>query len=252
MKHREVYPFKFVVCRDYQEMSQNAAEFIVAHVQTNPKAFICAASGSTPRQTYDLLAREVRERDVSVEHLHLVKLDEWLDLPHGSQDTCEAQLVTQLVGPLGLHPHQYVSFMSDSDDPDVECSRVQRILNSQGPLDLAILGLGKNGHLGFNEPAQASVAGCHVAKLTPESQEHPMVQGSDTPPSRGVTLGIGDILRARRILLLVNGRQKAQQMKRLLTGDVTTDFPASMLTLHHDVYCYCDVGAVDLVMELLH
>ncbi len=250
MRRKTYYPFSFAVFPDYELLSEYAASAVADCIEANPGAMICVASGSTPRLTYERLPRIIDERNTEVGTMRLLKLDEWLDLPRGSAGTCEAQLTTQLVDPLGLRSEQYIAFESDPPDAQEECDRVQMEVRRHGPIDLAVLGLGRNGHLGFNEPAPALIPGCHVALLSPESQEHPMVRGAGAPPSRGITLGIADILRARRILLLANGTEKREQVRRMVDGAVDPTFPASFLALHHAVECCIDEEAAALLDTL--
>ena len=109
---------------------------------------------------------------------------------------------------------------------------------------MCVLGLGSNGHLGFNEPADALHPHAHVAQLSPESLAHPMVRGTSTPLTYGLTLGMADILHSKQVLLLVSGRHKRDVLRRLLDDrTVSTRFPASFLWLHQDVTCFCDADA---------
>jgi galactosamine-6-phosphate isomerase len=249
MRLHRTPPFTFYVCDNYDELSERTADFLLAGIREKPDLVLCTASGSTPQGTYDQLVTKIRQEELDTTRLTIVKLDEWLDMDRGSEGTCEAQLVEQLIGPLNLREDQYVSFDSEPDDPAVETGRVRNLLLNGLNLDIAVLGLGMNGHIGFNEPGDALSSYCHVTPLSRQSLEHPMVRDSSVLPSRGITLGMGDILRARQIVLLVNGSGKAAQMKQLVTGGVTTRFPASFLSLHGNVHCYCDTEAVTLLND---
>jgi galactosamine-6-phosphate isomerase len=120
-------------------------------------------------------------------------------------------------------------------------------LAAHGPIDLNILGLGRNGHLGFNEPAAALQAGPHIARLSRASLRHSMIGNTHGRVRYGLTLGMGDLLRSREIVLLVNGPHKAAQLHRLLTGHVTPRFPASFLRLHPALTIFCDRAAAALL-----
>ena len=113
-------------------------------------------------------------------------------------------------------------------------------LGKNGPIDICILGLGINGHVAMNEPAPAFTPGPHVAKLSRSSQRHPLLGGLAKKPRYGLTLGLGDILRSRKILLLVSGHHKHQPLKRLMQPRVSTQFPASFLWLHPNATVLCD------------
>jgi galactosamine-6-phosphate isomerase len=148
-----------------------------------------------------------------------------------------------LVTPLGLGD-RYVEFDGLAGDPPAECARVARWLERHGPIDVCVLGLGVNGHLGFNEPADALQPHAHVAKLSQASLAHAMVHGRAAPPTYGLTLGMADILQSRRILVLVAGAAKQQTLRQLLSGRITTQFPASLLQLHPAVQLLCDEAAL--------
>ena len=117
------------------------------------------------------------------------------------------------------------------------------MLDKEGPIDICVLGLGANGHLALNEPAEQLQPFVHVARLTAESCQHPMLAESAARPSYGLTIGMADILQSRKVLLLVSGVHKREQFQRLLSRQVSTQFPASFLWLHPDVTCLCDRDA---------
>lgn len=125
----------------------------------------------------------------------------------------------------------------------MECRRIESEIQASGGIDLAILGIGVNGHIGLNEPAEILQSGCHVADLAPTTAGHTMLEGMADRVTRGLTLGMRDILGARRILLLAFGEQKAKPILELLKKRVTARFPASFLWLHPNVTCLCDQAA---------
>jgi galactosamine-6-phosphate isomerase len=128
---------------------------------------------------------------------------------------------------------------------ETECARVAKWLDENGPIDLCVLGLGANGHIGFNEPAAFLQPHAHVAQLTDASLAHSMVKRCNTRPTCGLTLGMVDLLRSRHILMLVTGASKRRPLERLISGRITTEFPASLLQLHSDVQLICDTAAMD-------
>ena len=247
MRHVQRNRIDFWIFPDYTAMSHHAARIIVELIRSEQSPLICLASGSTPRLAYELIPGMCRKEDAAVNYVRFVKLDEWLGLPEGATGTCEEQLTEQLIGPLGLPRDRYISFSSSPEDPLLECSRISAELDAQGPIHLAVLGLGRNGHLGFNEPDVMLVPGCHEAVLTPASRDHPMVRDNGSIPTRGITLGIADILHARRILLLASGESKKEQMCRIVSNQVDPRFPASFLQLHPAVTCVCDEDAASLL-----
>jgi galactosamine-6-phosphate isomerase len=169
-----------------------------------------------------------------------VKLDEWLGLPMRHPATSESYLRHTVLGPLGIPRFRYQGFRSGPEDADAECARLARWLARHGPLDLCVLGLGRNGHLLMNEPATAFTPGPHVARLSATTRRHSMLKALKAPPRYGLTMGLADILQSRAILLLVSGRHKIAPFRQMLSGRVTTRCPASFLWLHADVTIYCD------------
>jgi galactosamine-6-phosphate isomerase len=232
------------VVEDPERLGVRAASRIAAAVRARPSLLLCAASGSTPTATYERLAAKARRAPGAFARLRVLKLDEWLGLPADHPATCEADLRAHLVGPLGVTADRYLAFRADRD-PERECARVRRALQRWGRIDVCVLGLGRNGHVGMNEPAPALRAGPHVARLRPTTRAHPMLRGLARRPTHGLTLGMADILRSWSVLLLVSGRHKRGPLRRLLEGPVTTAFPASLLALHPDATVICDREAAN-------
>jgi galactosamine-6-phosphate isomerase len=227
----------------HEAMSRRAADVILAELRANPRLLLGAATGSTPTQAYDRFVQSAPLEPGLACELRLIKLDEWggLAMDHGA--TCEVYLRRHLIEPLGITRDRYLGWNSRPADPPAECDRVATWLREHGPIDLCVLGLGANGHLAFNEPGESLTPGSHVATLTETSLRHPMLNGTTARPQYGLTLGMADILHSRRILLLVSGAKKAEQLQRTLEGPITTRFPASFLRLHADVTILCDRDA---------
>jgi galactosamine-6-phosphate isomerase len=235
---------------DHEALSRQAADFITGEIARCPGLLLCVAAGSTPTRTYDLLAERKQTGPRLFDRLRVLKLDEWggLDMIHPA--TCEVYLQKHLIGPLDVPPERYISLHSDSDDPQRECERIRHVLAQHRPIDLCVLGLGANGHLGLNEPAETLEPFVHVAKLAPSSLTHPMLHSVDGQVTYGLTLGMADILRSRKALLLVSGAQKRHQLKRLFCPELSPRFPASLLWLHSNVTLLYDrESALDLNSE---
>ena len=234
------------VARDYDAGSAIAAELLRSVWRMSPGMLLCAATGNSPTRTYQLFAESVLSEGVRPTNLRILKLDEWGGLPPDDPSTCEVYLQERLVQPLGISQDRFIGFRSDARSPNEECTRVSAWLEMNGPIDVCVLGVGVNGHLGFNEPGDGLTADCNVAKLTTDSLAHSMLSATSRRPSHGLTVGMRGILASRTILLLVFGEAKAEQLKRLATGGLSTAFPASFLTLHQQVVCVCDEAAAHL------
>jgi len=223
-------------------MSEAAARWLLRSLELRSDTLLCLASGVSPRRAYGLFARRCAARPQLFRRLRVIKLDEWGGLAMDDPASCERHLQEAIVQPLRLG-RRYIGFRSDAPVPEDECSRIKGWLNRNGPIHACVLGLGINGHLGFNEPAPCLKPQAHVAVLSPESLRHGTLARGRTQPQYGLTLGMADLLAARRILLLVSGSRKAGPLDDLLRGVITPRFPASFLWLHPDVTILCDEAA---------
>ena len=230
------------------DLSQYAADFITAQILTNPGLLLCAASGNSTTATYTKLGAS--KEKLPSDRLRIIKLDEWGGVSLDNPATCETYLLRYLIRPLHIQEQNYFSFNSNPESPEHECSRMQRILDEQGPIDLCILGLGLNGHIAFNEPDRFLLPGCHIASLSADSFRHPMAQDLDYQTTYGLTLGMADILKSRRIILLISGQKKAGITKALMSRRITPELPASFLWLHPEVYCFCDQEAYSSISKV--
>lgn len=241
---------QLLVERDNEAMSRRAVKIIVERLRENPALLICAASGATPTRTYQLLAKRCKASPDLFAKVRLIKLDEWHGLEMDDPASCEVYLQQHLVRPMGISPDRYISFQSNSADPQDECRRIAETLEQEGPIDLAIVGLGVNGHIGFNEPGDRLQSHAHVAMLADQTRCHPMLDHAEAVDARdrirfGLTLGMTDILQARRVLLLASGSHKVQPLQRMLhSRHADPGFPASHLRNSDSVTYLCDQVAM--------
>lgn len=222
--------------RTNEAMALNAMAIVKDELQKNQALLLCAATGNSPLPLYQKMVLESKKNKGLFDRMRILTLDEWIGLST-SKDSCDTYLREYLVGPLNISEERYFGFNAKSQNLDKECARMQRYLNEDGPIDLCILGLGANGHLGFNEPAVTLQPHCHIAKLAKESRQHTMLKGTKTLPTRGLTLGIQDILSSNRILLIISGSGKEKVKRAFFTGKVEPQLPASLLWQHHNVDC---------------
>jgi len=232
------------VLDSYEEISSYAATLITGLLEKKNDLLLAAATGSTPGKTYDLLAEEYHHRPGLFDHMRVLKLDEWGGIDIDDPGTSESYLQSRLLSPLQIDARRYISFPSDPTDPEVECEQMQEKLAVIGPIDCCVLGLGLNGHVGFNEPAPFLQPGFHKAQLAEGTLQHSMVAAMKRRPSYGLTLGMGDILNARTVLLLVSGASKKAITRELVSKKITTHLPASFLWLHDNTICLLDKDAV--------
>jgi galactosamine-6-phosphate isomerase len=239
---QRVRGFAIEVSADHEAMSRLAAEWLIDRIRSQPSALLCLATGATPMRTYELLAQRGRAEPHLFENVRIIKLDEWGGLAMNDPASCERHLRDSLIDPLGLQD-RYIAFNSEAADADAECKRITQWLAANGPIYVCVLGLGVNGHIGFNEPAESLRPHAHVAKLAAVSMQHSMLAQSKSRPTHGLTLGMADLLQSRNVLLLVSGEAKRPALKRLLDEQITPGFPASFLALHSDARVICDRAA---------
>lgn len=230
-------------CEDYREMSTRAAELVLEELRKKPGLLFCAATGSSPEGLYEELGKRYLKEAGLFDKLRILKLDEWGGIPENHPVTCEHYLRKHLLEPLAIPEERYLGFRSDPEDPEAECKSIRNTLAREGPIDLCILGLGQNGHLGLNEPASQLEPFCHVAKLSELSLEHKMIADMNIKPRYGITLGMQEILSSRKIVLLVTGTGKKGMVNRLLEEKISTALPASLLWTHGHVECLLDRSA---------
>ena len=216
---------------DYDALSDAAARFFREAVSGTDNPVACLATGHSPLGMY----RRLASTGTGFPDLHILKLDEWLGLPMDHPASCESYLRQEVLDPLGIPEARYTAFQSDPADPGAECVRMQGELARLGKIDVCVLGLGKNGHLAMNEPAETLQPHCHKALLAEGTRQHGMLTRSGAQVTEGLTLGMADILRAHRILLLVSGPGKREAFRRLRKPGVSPLLPASFLWLHPSV-----------------
>lgn len=231
--------------RDYSELSRQAAQRMYHTVKQNPQAVLVLATGGSPQLAYRLFREKVTREKVNISGVTFVKLDEWLGLSATDEATCEVFLRRELLEPLGIAEPQFLHFDPEADDPQAECTKFQTAYDALPQVDLVILGIGKNGHLGLNEPGDGLNCGTHIIPLSPKTKTHEMLTHTVTRVTHGVTMGMADIFRGKEILLLATGAEKAHLLPMLTNQQVTTHIPFTLLKLHPNCTCLMDRNAFD-------
>jgi galactosamine-6-phosphate isomerase len=229
-----------IYCEDYESLSVQAGALVISEAERKKNLLLCAATGHSPIDLYNELVRKSETDREFFQELRIIKLDEWGDIPEDDPGSSECYLRMRLLDPMGISAERYISFASTASEPSAECRRIRSQLDQRGPINVCILGLGINGHIGFNEPAPFLIPHCHAARLSEESRRHTMVRSTERRPHFGLTLGMQEILASRRIILLVAGEGKRHATAGLLSEEVSTTLPASFLWLHNNVDCLID------------
>ena len=228
---------KFIETKDFEELSRISAEMMVECVRKKPDSLFCLATDSSPSRAYEIFVEIINKEQINVQELRILKLDEWWRVKENDPSTCETFIQTKIIVPLDLPSQNYISFNSDTSDAKVECIRIAQIIQEQGPIDLCILGIGKNGHLGLNEPGEYFIPFPHVVELNVKTKTHDMLTKTNVNVNYGMTIGMANIIAARKVLFLVAGGEKKDSFDIFLKGQIRSDLPASILWLHPNVLC---------------
>lgn len=219
---------------------------VIAALRDQPHLVLGLPTGRTPVLFYRELVRGLRQERLACSHLVTFNLDEFCGVGPQDPGSYRQYMERHLFKPLGLDPGR-VNFLNGlAPDTDAECRRYEQAIQAAGGIDLQILGIGANGHVGFNEPGDWLVTCCHRVTLRPETRRaNAGLFGGDldSVPREALTMGIGTILRARRIVLLATGHEKARATARAVAGPLATEVPASLLQLHPDVELMLDEAA---------
>jgi galactosamine-6-phosphate isomerase len=186
---------------------------------------------------YHDVVNRCHQEQIRTNEIKCIKLDEWYRLPMDHPSTCEYYLQKEFIDPLHLREDQVIGFNSDAIDPFQECLRIENLIQDIS-IDICILGLGSNGHLGLNEPADHLDLDIHVASLEPSSQKHSMLE--NVKVKTGMTLGMGAIFSSKQVLFLVTGSHKKGPYAEIFTREITTRNVATLLWLHQQTLCVID------------
>ena len=212
----------------HEEVSNCAAEIVLQAVKIKPDLVLCLATGSTPTRLYEILSKDSNVPLLS--RVRIVQLDEWRGFEAGHDALCSTYLQRHVVRPWAVDSSRFLSFHGNAVDPEAECARVESTLESWGGIDVSILGLGVEGHLGFNEPQplqKGLTDRAHLAQLAESSKIHAMLNSASC--DQGLTLGMGALLTAKQTLLLVTGAGKSNALRDAVLQSPSSLYPASVL-----------------------
>lgn len=237
---------KLYRAKDYNDMSRKAANIISAQVIMKPDCVLGLATGSTPIGTYKQLIEWYNQGDLDFSEVRTANLDEYKGLTRDNDQSYYYFMHENLFKHVNIKEEN--TNIPDGTEPDAEkeCARYEEVVRSLGGVDLQLLGLGHNGHIGFNEPADEYPKGTHVVDLQESTIEanKRFFASIDDVPRQAYTMGIGTIMSAKKILLVVSGEDKAPILREVLCGPVTPRVPASILQMHPDVTIVADEAAL--------
>lgn len=242
---------KIVAADAYEAMSQQAADDVIQLMRARTQPLICTASGDSPAGLYKELVKRVNTKQVDVSDWFFVGLDEWAGMNGNDEGSCRYHLNNQLFNPLRVTDERLSFFDGRANDLEKQCDEVESFIKSHGGIDVAIVGLGMNGHVGMNEPGTSAALRTHVADIDPITQNTGQKYFKEkTQLTHGITLGIATIMEARHIVLVVSGRHKAQIVQQVLEGEISEALPASFLRHHEDLSVYLDKEAASLMHSI--
>ena len=237
---------KIYAAEDYQKMSRQAANIISAHVILKPDCVLGLATGSTPIGMYKQLVDWYNKGDLDFSQVKSVNLDEYVGLAPTHDQSYRYFMQTNLFDHVNIDPANTNVPNGLAEDPEAECRRYNQVIRDLGGIDVQVLGMGHNGHIGFNEPGEAFELETHVVDLQESTikANARFFASENEVPRKAMTMGIKSIMQARQILVVVSGEGKADIVKRAFTGPVTPNVPASILQMHPNVVLVGDKAAL--------
>lgn len=232
----------------YELLSDFTATEWINVIKANPNATICVASGDSPKLACELFCEKVKEQNIDVSKFFFVGLDEWVGLSPDIFGSCHNDFQKRLIQPLGLAPTQYHLFDALASDLQAECTKMDWVINSRGSIDLMIVGIGMNGHIGFNEPGVDVNLLSHVIELDETTLSVGQKYFKEkTVLQKGITLGLKHLMNSKKVFLLANGERKAAVIQKAVEGDVNNQFPASIMQQHENGFILVDEAAASFL-----
>lgn len=240
---------KIVIKKDYNELSKFAASEIKNMVKDNPECVLGLATGSTPLGLYKELVELYKLGEINFNSVTTFNLDEYRGLNEEDKQSYKYFMNDNLFNHINIDKNNTFIPNGIAEDVKEECKNYEILIEKKGGIDLQVLGIGMNGHIGFNEPSQELHLNTHLEILTQETLNSNSIffSSKEEMPTEALTMGIGSIMKAKKIILLISGKNKAGVVEKLVSGKITTDFPASILQLHNDCTVILDEAAATLL-----
>ncbi len=240
---------KIIRAKDYDDMSRKAANIIAAQIIMKSDCVLGLATGSTPIGTYKELVAAYENGDLDFSQVTTVNLDEYKGITKENDQSYYYFMNDNLFSKVNVRKE--CTFLPDGMEPDSKkaCEEYDKIVEKVGGQDLQLLGLGHNGHIGFNEPSDIFKAGTHCVDLTESTikANQRFFASYDDVPKQAYTMGIKTIMAAKKILVVVSGKDKAPILKEVINGPITPEVQASVLQLHDDVIIVADEDALSML-----
>jgi len=236
---------RVIICDTYDEMSKEAAKIMASQVHMKPDCVLGLATGSTPVGAYKELITMYKNSEIDFKDVTTFNLDEYYPIKRSNDQSYYYFMHENLFDHINIPEERIHVLNGEVSDPEKECADYDRHIEEHGGIDLQLLGIGRNGHIAFNEPDENLVSETHVTELTEDTIDANARFFADIKdvPTKSLTMGMAPIMKARKILILINGKGKHAALAKLLSGEISTSCPATMLNMHKDVVVICDKEA---------
>ncbi|WP_101773112.1 glucosamine-6-phosphate deaminase [Peptostreptococcus faecalis] len=245
---------KIYVCENYDRMSEVAANYVAAQITLKPNSILGLATGSTPEGLYRQLVEKYNKKEIDFNDIISFNLDEYLDLPKEDVNSYYTFMHENLFNHVNIKEENINIPEGNVDDIESYAMKYDNKIDSSGGIDLQVLGIGNNAHIGFNEPSDTFSRYTEVVNLTPETIEANarFFDNEDDVPKKAISMGIGTIMKSKKIVLIASGEEKAQAVNDMINGRIDPKVPASILQLHEDVLVVLDEAAAKKIDKKLY
>ncbi|WP_333962397.1 glucosamine-6-phosphate deaminase [Clostridium perfringens] len=240
---------RLIVTKNYEEMSKVAAKEMAEDIKRNPEIVLGLATGGTPVGMYKELIRMYNEGELDFSKVTSINLDEYVGLSGDHDQSYRYFMNTNLFDHINIDKNNTFVPNGLAENIEKECMAYDARIQDMGGIDLQLLGLGANGHIGFNEPGEALSVGTHLTDLKESTIEANarFFDSIDDVPRKAITMGLGGIMKAKKIMVIASGEGKAEVVKAMMSGKITTEIPATMLQMHRDVVLIVDEDSAKLL-----
>jgi glucosamine-6-phosphate isomerase len=238
------------ILKNYADLSKATAELIINYIKSKEDSLICLASGHTPIGVFQELQKAIQANQVDLSKCTFLSLDEWLNIDPADPGSCLSMLQKDCFSPLGIKSNQIEFFDVSVTDLQKECNRINALIESYGGLDIMLVGVGTNGHIGMNEPGTSFNSYAHISELAEETKSVGQKYfQKNTSLSLGITLGLNHLREAKLPIVMANGTKKATIIAKGLQGIATEVIPLSVVHLIPQVYIMLDQEAADFLQD---
>ncbi len=233
------------ICKNAEEIAQKVGDMIIDQVNENPFSVLGFATGASPVPTYNYLIKSFNEGKVSFKDITTFNLDEYCDLPVDDKNSYYSFMHNNLFNHIDVNEDNVNFLNGNAEDTEEECDRYDELIGNN-KIDIQLLGVGRNGHIGFNEPSNKFTKGSFKVRLTQSTIDANSIYFDENPmPHYALTMGTVSIMKSKKIIMVATGKSKQDAIYQMVYGDISPACPASVLQLHPDVHIFLDAQAAE-------